>query len=426
MATRVWQAPKQRTGSSPENTLDLAGVAPPITTAAPAPAWRVSRNPLTRLFLWSAGVDPTLLHNRVEQYRYSATGIFLVLVASVSALMFAVFGSVIHGAFNRWLLAAAAVWFIIIFWTDRSIVADPDYGDLSDADSGDPEAKRRRFPRPGLYWLRYLFRLTIALGGAFLVTEAALLLIFAAEIQDQMAAEKVPRLTAARDPARRPETAQINTIQQQIDANNARLTTAEAKVTDANQRLAAESRGDGGSRRRGFGPVAMELQKEVKALSAARDQVQAEVTSQNAQLGQNRKALEATRQQNIDRQVTEINQNQGWIEQEAALQAFLHEHRGEPVVQAVPWALRGMFVALDLLPLSLKLFSRRTLYDRRLRADAWLEAYRLERLRQAGKDAILLTADLARVRANTIYDLAREQEQFRRSSRMNHLGPADW
>jgi hypothetical protein len=397
---------------------------------APGP---VGRNPITRLLLWCGGTDPDYLTTRVERYRYAGIGFFLILIALISGAMATVFASVIHGGFRPIFLVIAGGWSVLIFWADRSIVAEPKYVNMSDADAGDSDPAAadatnmvRRSRGTGGHLMRYVFRLVIALGGATVVVEAALLLVFHSEITQQLDATHNAQVRTAVSASKRPQTAQIAALQADEKSNDDRANAADAKAAAAENALAGEFNGTSGTHKPGYGPVARQRAAAAKRLEAQAKTIHGQVDAADRRDEQRIATLEAQRDQENVTTAKAIDDNRGWIAQEAALQEFLHANRGNLLVFLLPWILRATFLAIDLLPMSLKLFGKPTLYDRRVAAEAWLAAYRIARRRRTGKDAIDREIDMEQIKGATAYDVARHEENFIRASRLGHLRDGGW
>ncbi|MEU5551490.1 MULTISPECIES: DUF4407 domain-containing protein [unclassified Micromonospora] len=409
-----------RFGPDSADALRTATSAAPPPTGATPPGRAAGRNPFTRLFLWCAGVDRTLVETRSERYRYVGIGVFIVLIATLSAVMFALFGSVIRGGFTVALIPFAVGWGVLIFWADRSIMAEPNYGDLRHVDAGSG-TRRAGWWSHGRQVSQYGFRVVIAIGAAFLVTEAVLLLLFQSEIRRELDRSHTDQVAVAQRVDSRGETAEIAALRSEKRANDDRVTAAEQAVTEAADALAGEADGSSGSGRPGFGQVAAQRETELRRLRKVARQTRDEVATANAVLDERIEKLQSDRQSRIDASVAAITGDRGWITQERALHRFLQANRDNLLVLAIPWVLRVTLLAIDLLPVSLKLLAPPTLYDRRVRAQAELSAYRTRRWLEAGRDSVDQLADLDQVRANTLYDLAREEENYRKSTRLGHL-----
>ncbi|MFD0886493.1 DUF4407 domain-containing protein, partial [Streptosporangium algeriense] len=398
--------------SMPSTPSNLAPVRAPSrldTDFLGVTAYRVPR--LSRPFLWCAGADPALIPNRSELYRYSTIGVFVCLVSFVAATMFAVFASVIGGGFSPAILPFAAIWGLVIFWVDRSIVAEPSYGKvLSGTDATgllDPVGKVRK---PG--WLTYVMRGILALGVSFVIAEAVTLLIFHSEVRDQLAfnqnarAERLDATFKAADQDKR----------KQLDAKYDRVelcatARSKEKVRDAalkkKQDESLGRRGEGLSGTVGFGPIATKLEADYN--KAQREYVTAQGRCDLARdsVGKEFKAYESQERAGREAERADVRGNVGWVAQEQALHDFI-DNSGSAVVIALPWVLRITILLLDLLPLSIKLFGGPTVYERRLRELAYSQAYETQRLRDSHIAKIDMRYDLDRLNTRDSYDRGRE------------------
>ncbi|MFF4417816.1 DUF4407 domain-containing protein [Streptosporangium sp. NPDC001559] len=399
---------------------------PPITPQSPRPApvrassrldtdftgitsYRVPR--LSRPFLWCAGADPALIPNRSELYRYSTIGVFVCLVSFVAATMFAVFASVIGGGFSLAVLPFAAIWGILIFWVDRSIVAEPSYGKvLSGTDATgllDPVGKVRK---PG--WLTYVMRGVLALGVSFVIAEAVTLLIFHSEVRDQLAFNqnaRADRLDATFKAADQDKRKQLDAKYDRVEL--CATAKSKEKVRDAALRKKQDEslgrRGEGLSGTVGFGPIATKLEADYN--KAQREYVTAQGRCDLARDSVSRefKTYEGQERANREAERADVRRNVGWVAQEQALHDFI-DNSGSAVVVALPWVLRVTILLLDLLPLSVKLFGGPTVYERRLRELAYSQAYETQRLRDSHIAKIDMRYDLDRLNTRDSYDRGRE------------------
>ncbi|GAA3070565.1 DUF4407 domain-containing protein [Streptosporangium carneum] len=378
---------------------------------------------VSRPFLWCAGADPALIPNRSELYRYSTTGIFVCLVSLIATTMFAVFASVINGGFSPGIVPFAVIWGILIFWIDRSIVAEPSYGKvLSGADQSGLLDPVRVSRKPG--WLTYLMRGVLALGVSFIIAEAVTLLIFQSEVRDQLAFTK----TARTEQIDAKFKAEDEDKRKQIDAKYDRVelcATARSKERTRDAALKKKQdeslgkKGQGLSGTVGFGPIATKLEADYN--KAQREYVEAQGRCDTARDAASKdfrdfQAAERPRREDERRQVS---RNTGWVAQEAALHEFI-DNSGSPIVVALPWVLRITLLLLDLLPLGVKLLGGPTVYERRLREQAYSQAYETQRLREAHIARIDMRYDLDRLSTRADYD--RGRDDIRNGSRRGTRG----
>lgn len=366
---------------------------------------------VSRPFLWCAGADPALIPNRSELYRYSTIGIFVCLVSFVATTMFAVFASVISGGFSPAILPFAAVWGVLIFWIDRSIVAEPSYGKVLSGTDGtgllDPATRSRK---PG--WLTYVMRGILALGVSFIIAEAVTLLIFQSEVRDQLAFTQ----TARTDRLDAKFKAADEDKRKQLDAKYDRAelcATAKSKESTRNAALKKKQdeslgkKGEGLSGTIGFGPIATKLEADYN--KAQREYVAAQGRCDLARDSVSRdfKQYQGDERASREAERVDVRRNTGWVAQEQALHDFI-DNSGSPVVVALPWVLRITILLLDLLPLSVKLLGGPTVYERRLREQAYSQAYETQRLRDAHIAKIDMRYDLDRLNTRDTYDRGRD------------------
>ncbi|MCP2272599.1 hypothetical protein LV75_005125 [Actinokineospora diospyrosa] len=57
-------------------------------------------------------------------------GVFVLVIAGMGGLSLCLYLTMINGLFHWWYLGAAAGWAFIVLTVDRSILAEPSYGDL--------------------------------------------------------------------------------------------------------------------------------------------------------------------------------------------------------------------------------------------------------------------------------------------------------
>jgi hypothetical protein len=366
-----------------ETTLPPAPVTGPaagsVTPIGPAPEFPMGR--VGRFLLWCAACDRALVPNRVEYYRYTNIGWFVLFTASVSGLLFALTANTISGSFSIPVVLLALLWATIIFFVDRSIMAEPDYGDVVDLElgyAGRPSALRRIRVKAGRA-VSYLLRLVMAVIVSVLMSEAALLLIFQSEIRSGLLVIHQERIASVAEDARQSSADQIATLTRQIQGNNSRLQTAEADVKAKATAWEGEVYGRTGTKSAGNGPVAKELLQQYDDAKQFRDKVQADVQKANDQSRRDIVAINERLTTGVQQQSKVINADNGWITREAALDRFIEDNRDKPMIPLWPWLLRGLFLAIELLPLSLKLFGRRTIYDRRLEAQGINLAHEAER-----------------------------------------------
>jgi hypothetical protein len=254
-------------------------------------------------------------------------------------------------------------------------------------------------------------RVVISLGLAWLIGEQLLLAAFASEVDAELAAIHADELTDA--------ATAINTTADQdlarIDGRLAELDTTETATTAADTlaeaeedlaaeladlealqaALAAEIAGDSGSGHAGDGPAADAKRAEIAVAETAvaeattrRDRATDALTATTTSpddtteidaLRAQRLAVEASRAEDLDAAEQRIERADGII---ARIEALEHLGRS-PLMAAQIWALRLLLLAIDTLPLTVKLaYQHRPLrpYDTTAQALAALEIHRAEHL----------------------------------------------
>ncbi|MET7401795.1 DUF4407 domain-containing protein, partial [Dactylosporangium sp. NPDC005572] len=247
----------------------------------------------------------------------------------------------------------------------------------------------------GVRGLVYLLRVGMALAVALLMSEAIVLLIFQPEIRQVIAGQRQERYDAAAATAVAAREAaidrQVAALHVQIEDRERDVTAADEAQQVAYQRYVDEVQGRI-SPQPGKGPKALaEYQTYLDRLADLRtardrlDQTRGEVEPKVAALGTERAALRDPTSgpyrdlrdgdarwhaADLDRQGPA-----GWLEQERAFAQYRAAHRDDWSVQGIPWVLRGLFVAVDLVPLSLKLLGGWSVYGRRVREQGAAERY---------------------------------------------------
>lgn len=391
-----------RNGSPPRRAADA-----PLYRMDPEPSARLGRG--TRLLLWCGGTDPTLLATRVERYLFVNLGVWVVLVAGLAGVSVTVLGrSAFPTAPLSLVLGAAALWAVVIFVLDRSIVADPGYGALHPPGRG---ALKRGLFRLGPALVRggtYLVRILVAGALAWLIGEALVLGVFTDEVRRELTVEHDRQFLAEADRIAAGSAGRIAELQRSIAGNTARREEAAAAAVAARARVDAEKAGGAGSSgRAGAGTnTEIELAAAQAAEQHARDlsrttgeqdvRMQGEIDQLSAlALAVRSGSTEAINESPVLRQArADIYANNGLAEQEAALGRYLTQHADQPTVFALPWVLRGLLLVIDLMPLLIKIRSRYTLYGESLRRRA-----REIHASDAGHGLARRRADLARVQA---------------------------
>lgn len=467
----------------------------------------------SRILLWCAGVERTVLRTGVEVMRYSGLGALVVAVAAIGATTFTIFASVVIGHFRWYLALAGVMWGTIILLIDRAIVTEPHYWEREASASLRPPVESRPAPAPqaqgpgtangsgstapngpvpgdtvpngtlpngtlpngavtngaGHSWIRdrrhsaaelklpsdragwhlrglvYTMRLLISLCIAFLVAEAAMLLIFHPEVWDtlesQHAAQYQHEMAVETNAAISQDQKQISTLYATWQQAELRVTKMQTQVDDANSHAADEGLGTSSSfgnttGNPGYGPqwqqdTALTEMYETQLASLTKDASKDETAYQKAAnaLSANEQGAQAGDQAALGRlgvpdpasQRADIYADNGLDAQEHAFDAFVASNRGDLLVTATPWVIRVLLVAIDLVPLGTKLLNRYTIYGRRLSERALLIRYR-----DMVQDNITLhdIDQLAAIRAmhrEHDYEVETERVGWHRWWRMNHM-----
>jgi hypothetical protein len=387
-------------------------------------------------------VDRDLLVTRGEHYRYTNLGIFVAMIGVLATASFLIFSTTIAGTFHAAMIPVAVGWGLLIFFLDRSIVAEPSYGDLSmvrfrswRADRTEPPvpdaaAERRSGAlRGGAFGLRFV----IAVLVAYLIGEALLLAVFRPEVEQV----RTERQQAAFAQVSEDFIAAKKGLVDGIDvATTDRAAELGRLITEENQRqndLDQEKRGTAGSGQVGDGPEAAEKRRRLADARDQRRKFEATKPGADQQDQEQKKQLqtEIAAIQGNDPTVIDtipdlreardrIRKNTGWVESEAALQQYLDQNPTFTVV-VVPWILRILLITIDLLPLMLKMSNGRTIYGQRQRD-------RADQLRysDAADDLIFAqhidrSAKLDQFRAEAADRVARRQADFHRDWRLTYF-----
>jgi hypothetical protein len=387
------------------------------------------------LLLWCVGVDRALLRTGAEAARYATMGALMLAVATLAATTFTIFASVVIGHFRWYLLAFGAGWGILILLVDRSIVTETHYrekaahailmaaragaatrgpasalnganghrggapGRASEAGNGDPLANLNP-PSDHAGWpyraLVYTLRVAMAVCIAVLVSEAALLLIFHPEVEQQLAETHATQyqqvIDGATATATAKQTAIVNGWVRTLAADNAQIQTDEEQSADWTLQAAAEEGGEpsgpegptsgqGGTGLAEMADMAMARHFAVLAGQARtkEKQDQEKYDAQETLLTQARQgnpaALQALHVEDPSAQRASIFADNGFYAQDVAFNRFTAQNSGSLIVRAWPWVLRFLLICIDLMPLTTKLLNRYTMYGRRLSERALLIRY---------------------------------------------------
>ena len=409
--------------------------------AVPASTRRSPYRPgrITRILLWCGGVDRDLLVTRLEHYRYVNLGLFVVLVALLGGVSFTLYAAVIAQRFSPLILPFALLWACVVFALDRSIVAEPSYGNLDMArfrrlsaphDTGtasripDPGPSPRKYSRGSAY----AFRIAVALMVAYLIGEAILLVVFRPEITAQIAQRQAAQFQIAAAAPVQAKQDLITGLKEQLAGEQRLRDDAQKRLDTATTNLQIERRAGNRARiraARAEQAAALENNTTVDAASHGRDAV---TTQKIAGL---QSQIEAIRRgdpnavaddQLLAGQRATSAADSGWVEQEAALTEYLARNGTSPTVGAVPWIVRGILFSIELVPLVLKLASGSTIYGQRQRDRADHVRYR-----DAADEAALIEhidrmSEVDRAHSTSMYELAMERRRFHLDTGLTYLG----
>lgn len=423
---------------------------------------------LTRALQWCAGADPGLLTARVEHYRAAGIGLLVVLVALLATVTFTIYLTIITGVFHDWYLAAAVFWGVLIFAVDRSILVDPSYGDLAGAErrgdrqpvsagaadpdatlvahpDDDPSAPAPRRAAGQRLWSAvrvpvYLMRVLVAVTVAILISEALVLIIFRPEIMETVRTQRISAYETAVDNL---ALTRRSTIDHEVVALEQTLTELSRRVKESREAeqaaLALYAKEVGGdlSGSPGHGPVARrlyeawrrasnQLQADQAALAAARarnqprvDALQAERTALDDESSPQRAALRDD--PTVAALAATLDTPPGWLQQEKAFADYRAAHPDNAEVVLIPWLLRILLLAVDLIPLGMKLLTGSSVYGRRV-AEQGQRARQHDRLQRRVDEAdAALRAHRSLYHSHVITQLDRERQRRYRDNRTQFL-----
>ncbi|MFJ8690537.1 DUF4407 domain-containing protein [Micromonospora wenchangensis] len=382
------------------------------------------------MLLWCGGFDRDLIETRVEAYRAAGIGLFVVLVGILAAITFTIFATIIMGHFDRRLLPFAAFWGLLVFQVDRSILVDPHYGQTG---SG--------------HWTRatrapaYLLRVLLAVAVALLISEALVLIIFRPEIMHQVQADRTTvydrTVTVVLAGSRSGTQRNIDGLNEQVRGYENAVKAGQTNVDTARERYDREVGGKL-SPNAGNGRLAQrEWDNYQRALTAYQkavrihDQKVPPLRDQIAELGARLRDLSDPASAGYRQLVADSdeirragrlrNEPPGWLEQERAFRAFQRANPDDQAVRWIPRLLRAILLAVDLVPLSMKLVGGGSLYQSRLRDQGRHHRYVAElcqrRDRAQADEAIGLDVHRTEVSAR----LEREDLDHYLRTRIDHL-----
>jgi len=424
----------------------------------------------SKIFLWCAGVDRALLRTGAEVLRYSGLGALVIAVAALGATTFTIFSIVVIGHFHWYLIPFGLLWGTVILLIDRAIVTEPHYRERTASKSFSTEERSATdtvawagngtngsngsaaghggATRPALTmevppdragWalrgLVYALRILITACIAYLVAEAAMLLIFHPEVTAEVAQLHVAQFQQA-------EAKDLAKAQTDLGSLHSAWTSAQQQVAtqqtlvknDIAQAAAEESGRSSGplgptSGMAGTGSTYQQDLGKIQADEKTLTRLQNDATQDEQQYDTLKSELQGADQGNLkDLQAFHltdvregINSDNGLNEQEHAFSLFVQANQGDVLATAGPWVLRVLLIAIDLVPLSTKLLNRYTIYGRRMSERALIIRYHDVSRDNAIMRDIDHQAAIHALRSQHDYEVDAERAGWRRSWRMNYM-----
>jgi len=346
-------------------------------------------NMLGRALRACAGVDESVLDRcHWERSRYTGLGGAVLGTASVAALSMGVGLATTTKHLGPAIVLVALGWGIFIFNFDRWMVSS----------THGLGGKSALIPRIGF-----------ALVFGIIIAEPVVLTIFAGAIETHIKDSRQEQVTAFEalltrcnptDPARvatvtsQPDcrdarvniappdarSAQLADLATRRDLASQRLASVQAQLAGTVDRLQREAAGDRGkdtSGRRGVGPIAEGLQRDIKQLT--REQADAQNrfdalakqyqtlagTTEDSTTSYGARVSAAITKKVDDKRKNLLARKPGLLERIDALHELISAH---PNLFVARWFLTGFFAAVECLPVLVKLLSRTTSYDRLVQA----------------------------------------------------------
>jgi uncharacterized protein DUF4407 len=446
------------------------------------------------LLLWCAGVDRTVLRTRAEAIRYGTMGALMLAVAALAATTFTIFASVVMGRFHWYLPVFGVGWGLLILMVDRSIVTETHYreraalaalaaqgssappsslngvngnangsgdgsanghpnGALPPTRAGGPGQSAgndplgtMKLPSDRAGWphrtLVYGLRIAMALCIAFLVSEAAILLIFHEEVEQTLqkthAAQYQQAVNQAVAAATAKQTVVVTNAAQTVAADNTQVKQDEETSEKWTQQAAAEEGGDksgpegiasgqpgDGQAEKADRAEATEFADKAQQEQTKEQHDEATYSKQQNLLTEARQAdptaLQALGVQDPAQQHASIFGDNGFYAQDVAFNTFVSQHGGNFTLKSMPWVLRFLLISIDLIPLTTKLLNRYTIYGRRLSERALLIRYGdLLRNQEAIRD-IDHRRDIARINRSHDLDMREKHVEHDRYWQTVHM-----
>jgi hypothetical protein len=289
--------------------------------------------------------------------------------------------------------------------------------------------------------LVYLMRLLITCCIAFLVAEAAMLLIFHPEVEQQLTlihqAQFQQERTQRIDQAISQEQGPLNTLltnwrnaQQAVTSDKQQLT--RDQDTAANEERGVKSgdstgvEGAGKQWESDEGIVNADETTLAKAQQAAANAGTA-YNNLNTELQQasqaNPKALAVLNVPNMTQLQQSVYSDNGLDAQEHAFDAFVAQDHGDILVTVGPWVIRVLLISIDLVPLGTKLLNHYTLYGRRVSERALLIRYEDQVNDTARLRYLDQQATIGALHRQHDFEVEVERMGYRRTWQMGYLNP---
>jgi hypothetical protein len=302
-----------------------------------------------------------------------------------------------------------------------------------------PPSDRSGWPNRALV---YALRIAMALCIAFLVSEAAILLIFHDEVEQTLqkthAAQYQQAVNQAVATATAKQTVVVNNAAQTVAGDNTQVQEDEQTSEKWTQQAAAEEggdksgpegiasgqAGDGESEKADRAEATLFTDKAQKELTKE-EQDEATYSKQENLLTDARQddpaALQALGVQDPAQQHARIFGDNGFYAQDVAFNTFVSQNGDNFTLKSMPWVLRFLLISIDLIPLTTKLLNRYTIYGRRLSERALLIRYSdLLRNQEAIRD-IEHRRDIARINRSHDLDMREKHVEHDRYWQTVHM-----
>lgn len=296
---------------------------------------------IRRFFWWSAGVVPSVLEKCPTNHaKYTALGVIMVLIAALASVSFAFFLSQsFHIPFVfAWL--GSLLWGGLIYSLDRVILTSFRKGETS------------------FFAVAQRFILTVSLS--LIISEPLLLKFFEKEIIREMKQTNQTVSAVARQNATARFQTEVDSLEISSKEIENRLDALKTERDEKEKAVIGEIEGISGSGNKGFG-IAADRKK--KAFEEADAKYQ-EYKKDSAQLLSENKARLAEIRREIETETKTIstadNEADGVLAKHAALFQIVSRDAGAALVW-LPMFCGLLF--LETLPLSIKVFGKKSVYD---------------------------------------------------------------